>query len=161
MIFSESGVEYDINIKIPIHPTKGELKMQTEEQKKVMNALLDYAAKNHKSFAGIAKQLGITQNTISNWKKGASISVRNQEKILKMIGIESSGEYCNVANCACRNTNNPVLGSLLQLLKEFPERDVAKVYAFALELRDNPLQYRYTVAPVAQAAEDQAPFNKF
>ena len=59
--------------------------MQTEEQKKVMDALLDYAARNHKSFASIAKQLGVTQNTISNWKKGASISIRNQEKILKKL----------------------------------------------------------------------------
>ena len=134
--------------------------MQTEEQKKVMNALLDYAAKNHKSFAAIAKQLGVTQNTISNWKKGASISVRNQEKILKLVGHGIKGDCCNVANCSCRNTDNPIISSLLSILKDLPERDIAKLYAFALELRDTPLQYRYASSPVAKAAEDQAPFNK-
>ena len=135
--------------------------MQTEEQKKVMDALLDYAARNHKSFASIAKQLGVTQNTISNWKKGASISIRNQEKILKLVGYGVIGDCCNVANCACRNTNNPILSALLSIIKDLPERDVAKLYAFALELRDNPLQYRYSSSPVAQAAEEPAPFNKF
>ena len=135
--------------------------MQTEEQKKVMDALLDYAAQNHKSFASIAKQLGITQNTISNWKKGASISVRNQEKILKLVGYGIKGDCCNVVNCSCRNTDNPIISSLLSIVKDLPERDIAKLYAFALELRDTPLQYRYASSPVAKAAEDQAPFNKF
>ena len=135
--------------------------MQTEEQKRVMKALLDYAAQSHKSFASIAKQLGITQNTISNWKKGASISVRNQAKILKMIGSDAKGECCSVLNCSCRNTDNPILASLLALVKDLPERDIAKLYAFALELRDAPVQYRYVSTPVAKAAEDPAPFNKY
>ena len=64
--------------------------MQTDEQKKVLNALLEYALQHHKSFASIAKQLGVTQNTISNWKKGSSISVRNQDKILKMVGATAT-----------------------------------------------------------------------
>lgn len=135
--------------------------MQTDEQKKVLNALLEYALQHHKSFASIAKQLGVTQNTISNWKKGSSISVRNQDKILKMVGASAKGDNCNVCNCSCRDTDNPILTSLLTILKDLPERDIAKLYAFALELRDAPVQYRYVSTPVAKAAEDPAPFNKF
>ena len=139
---------------------KGDFIMQTDEQKKVLEALKQYAASNHRSFASIAKQLGVTQNTVSNWKKGFPISVRNQEKILKMIGQDMKDEACNVSGCSCRNTDNPVLASLLAVLGELPERDVAKLYAFALELRDAG-QYRYVSAPTMKAAEDPAPFNKF
>ena len=133
--------------------------MQTDEQKKVMEALLQYAEKNHKSFANLAKLMGVTQNTISNWKKGASISIRNQEKILKLINAEGKTEKCSNLSCSCRNTDKPVLSALLGLLNDLSERDIARLYAFALELRDAPVQYRYVSSPVTKAAEDPAPFN--
>lgn len=135
--------------------------MQTEEQKKVLDALLEFAESRHRSFASIAKQLGVTQNTITNWKKGSPISMRNQDKILKMIGTETRTEICSTVGCSCRNTENPILASLLTVLGDLPERDIAKLYAFALELRDSQGQYRYVSAPMMKAAEDSAPFNKF
>ncbi|MBQ7403540.1 MAG: helix-turn-helix transcriptional regulator [Lentisphaeria bacterium] len=133
--------------------------MQTNEQKKVMAALLDYAEKNHKSFANLAKTMGITQNTISNWKKGASISARNQEKIMKLINSDMHSEGCCTQGCSCRNTDHPVLSALLGLLHDLSERDIARLYAFALELKEAPLQYRYSSSPVTKAAEEHAPFN--
>ena len=135
--------------------------MQTEEQKKIFEALLDFAARSHRSFASIAKQLGVTQNTISNWKKGSPISMRNQDKILKMIGSETKTEICSVNGCSCRNSDNPVLTSLLAVLAELQERDIAKLYAFALDLRDSQGQYRYVSSPILKVAEEPAPFNKF
>jgi transcriptional regulator with XRE-family HTH domain len=135
--------------------------MQTDEQKKVLEALREFAAANHRSFASIAKQLGVTQNTISNWKKGSPISVRNQERIIKMIGMETKTEVCSLNGCSCRNSNNPILASLVSVLGDLPERDIAKLYAFALELRDSQGQYRYVSAPVLKASEESAPFNKF
>lgn len=135
--------------------------MQTDEQKKILEALRDFAAVNHRSFASLAKQLGVTQNTISNWKKGSPISLRNQDKIMKMIGMETKTEACKIKGCSCRNTENPVLASLLGVLGDLPERDIAKLYAFALELRDSQGQYRYVSVPIMKAAEDPAPFNKF
>ena len=135
---------------------------QTPEQTKILDALIEYVKNNKTTFANIAKQLGVTQNTISNWKKGASISFRNQQKIMTLIGLEAVFENCSTGACACRNTDKPVLCSLLGILGELPERDIAKIYAYALELRDVPIQFRYPAMqaqPVRVAAEEQAPFN--
>ena len=136
--------------------------MQSEEQKKILERLIEYAEKSHKSYSFIARKLGITQNTISNWRKGYAISARNQEKILALVATAKSNEICTVQKCSCRNTNDMLLCSLLSVLKDLPERDLAKIYAFALELRDAPVQYRYTSTgnSILRAAEDQVPFNK-
>lgn len=134
---------------------------QTEEQKRVLATLLEFATTHHRSLASIAKQIGITQNTISNWKKGYPISPRNQEKILKMIGTETKTETCCTSCCTCRNTDNPILVSLLSVIGDLQERDIAKLYAFALELRDTQGQYRYVSSPIMKAAEDPAPYNKY
>ena len=128
-----------------------------DEQKKILEALLDYAEKSHRSYASIARQLGIAQNTISNWKNGKSISTRNQQKILKMI---ASSTHCEEFDIMRENTENPIMHALLGVIAGLPERDIAKIYAFALELRDLPTQYGYVNASTMKAAEEPAPFNK-
>ena len=133
---------------------------QTPEQTRILDALVEYVKASKKTYANVAAQLGVTQNTISNWKKGSSISIRNQQKILKLIGVEEYYENCVLTTCSCRNSKNPVLCSLLNMLGDFPERDIAKIYAFALELRDLPGQYRYSApAPMMRAAEDPMSYN--
>ena len=136
---------------------------QTPEQTKILEALIEYVKNNKKTFTNIAQQLGVTQNTISNWKKGASISIRNQQKIMKLIGMDAMYENCSIDNCSCRNSHDPLICSLLSVLGELPTRDIAKIYAYALELRDVPFHYRYpsttAPAPIPAAAEEQAPFN--
>ena len=134
---------------------------QTEEQKQILDSLLEFAVTNHRSLASIAKQIGVTQNTISNWKKGSQISPRILEKILNLIGNEAVAETCCTNGCACRNTDNPIIASLLAVLGDLQERDIAKLYAFALELRDSQGQYRYISLQGMNAAEDSAPYNKY
>lgn len=131
--------------------------MQTNEQKKILAKLLAYADRNHQSLAGTAKLLGITQNTISNWKKGYPISPRNQQRILALVGASGVTEK---VTSVLESSGNPVLSALLSVVVGLPERDIAKLYAFALELRDLPTQYGYVSASVAKAAEEPAPFNK-
>ena len=133
---------------------------QTPEQTRILDALVEYVKTTKKTYAYVASQLGVTQNTISNWKKGSSISIRNQQKILQLIGVDDFYENCDLASCSCRNTKNPVLRSLISMLGDFPERDIAKIYAYALELRDLPGQYRYSApAPMMRAAEDPVSYN--
>ena len=84
-------------------------------------------------------------------------------EIMKLIGMDAMYENCSIDNCSCRNSHDPLICSLLSVLGELPTRDIAKIYAYALELRDVPFHYRYpsttAPAPIPAAAEEQAPFN--
>ena len=132
--------------------------LQTNEQKSIFAALLEYVESTNKTFASVAREMHVTQNSISNWKKGYSISVRNQQRILKYLGKSEIKKGCDVQSCTCRDCKNPVLGSFLRILGELPEKDIARLYVYALELKDSDSRPGKD-NQIMTAAEEPAPYN--
>ncbi len=56
------------------------------EQEKIMNALEQYRTREHLTAKEIAQMLGVSQNTMTNWKKGLSaMSTQNRRAVGKLV----------------------------------------------------------------------------
>jgi len=132
---------------------------QTDEQKKIMAELENFVRQNRLPLSFVAKKLGVTQNTVSNWRKGLSISLRNQNAILEMIQGCSSAQTCTVRNCTCRNkTNSPLMTSILELLGEMNDNDLAHLYPQVLDYYSHRTARRSRPF-FNEAAEERGSFN--
>ncbi len=137
--------------------------LMSMNDKNLIEMLRAYVEENHLSWTQISRQLGVTQNTLTNWNKGGKISPRNKRAI---IALTSEPEpTCSVMECQARDSEDPITVAMLKVWGSLSERDKARVYMHALEYRDGvtqaPLQL-VQVQPVAQknmAAEPAAPYN--
>ena len=59
--------------------------------KNLIEMLRAYVEENHLSWTQISRQLGVTQNTLTNWNKGGKISPRNKRAIIALTSAESVG----------------------------------------------------------------------
>ena len=137
--------------------------LMSMNDKNLIDTLRAYVEENHLSWTQISRQLGVTQNTLTNWNKGGKISPRNRRAI---IALTSDPEpTCSVMECQARDSEDPITVAMLKVWGSLSERDKARVYMHALEYRDGvsqtPLQL-VQVQPVASqnmAAEPAAPYN--
>ncbi len=146
--------------------------------KSLIEKLRAYVEDNHLSWTQISHQLGVTQNTLTNWNKGGKISPRNRRAIVELTSAPEP--TCRVTECQARNTTDPITKAMLKVWGILSERDKARIYMHALEFRDGlnpvqlvqvqPIQQVQPMQPIApmqtipaaqqQAAEPKAPFNK-
>lgn len=131
--------------------------------KNLIETLRAYVEENHLSWTQISRQLGVTQNTLTNWNKGGKISPRNRRAI---VALTSEPEpACSVMECQARDTDDPITVAMLKVWGMLSERDKARVYMHALEYRDgmnpSPVQLVQVqpVAPKNMAAEPVAQYN--
>ena len=123
--------------------------------KNLIDLLRNYMEENHLSWTQVSRQLGVTQNTLTNWNKGGKISLRNRRAIVNLTSAPE--QTCSVADCTARDTNDPITIAMLRVWGTLSERDKARVYMNALEYRDaNPVpvviqQPAPAPAPVAPA----------
>jgi len=142
--------------------------MTTNEN--LIETLRAYVETNHLSWTQVSRQLGVTQNTLTNWNKGGRISPRNKRAI---IALTSNPEpACSVTECQARDSEDPITVAMLKVWGTLSERDKARVYMNALEYRDGMLNGVQPVQPVQYvpvqsvqsvqpniAAEPKAPYN--
>ena len=123
--------------------------------KNLIDLLRNYMEENHLSWTQVSRQLGVTQNTLTNWNKGGRISPRNRRAIVNL--TSATEQTCSVADCTACGTNDPVTIAMLRVWGTLSECDKARVYMNALEYRDaNPVpvviqQPAPAPAPVAPA----------
>ena len=121
--------------------------------KNLIDVLRNYMEENHLSWTQVSRQLGVTQNTLTNWNKGGKISPRNRKAIVNLTSAPE--QTCSVADCTARDTNDPITIAMLRVWGTLSERDKARVYMNALEYRDaNPVPAvtpQPASAPVAPA----------
>ena len=92
--------------------------------KNLIELLRNYMEDNHLSWTQISRQLGVTQNTLTNWNKGGKISPRNRRAIVAVL------------ECRARDSSDPITVAMLRVWGSLSERDKARVYMNALEYRD-------------------------
>lgn len=121
--------------------------------KNLIDVLRNYMEENHLSWTQVSRQLGVTQNTLTNWNKGGKISPRNRRAIVNLTSAPNRPAPLQTARPA--NTNDPITIAMLRVWGTLSERDKARVYMNALEYRDaNPVPAvtpQPASAPVAPA----------
>ena len=96
--------------------------------KNLIDTLRAYVEENHLSWTQISRQLGVTQNTLTNWNKGGKISPRNRRAI---IALTSDPEpTCSVMECQARDSEDPITVAMLKVWGSLSERDKARVYEY-------------------------------
>ena len=56
-----------------------------KEQEKLLNGLTSYMHREHLTAKEIASMLGVSANTMTNWRKGGSMSVSNRKTVAKLV----------------------------------------------------------------------------
>ncbi len=118
--------------------------------KNLIELLRTYMEENHLSWTQVSRQLGVTQNTLTNWNKGGKISPRNRRAIVSLTSAPE--QTCSVTECRARDTSDPITVAMLRVWGTMSERDKARVYMHALEYRDAT-----PAIQVVQAVQPTAP----
>lgn len=128
------------------------------------NMLHDYVNAHQLSWTQLSRQLGVTQNTLTNWNKGGRISERNRRNILALINDPSLPPV--IIDYKSR-LDDPISAAMRRVWGALSERDKARVYMLALECRDgiderfHPGMYVPAVQePESKAAEPRTPYNQ-
>lgn len=119
--------------------------------KNLIELLRNYMEDNHLSWTQISRQLGVTQNTLTNWNKGGKISPRNRRAIVALTSAPE--QSCSVLECRARDSSDPITVAMLRVWGSLSERDKARVYMNALEYRDASVAATPAPAP-APASDD-------
>ena len=99
----------------------------------LVKMLREYVADQRISWTQLARQLGVTQNTLTNWNKGCPISIRNKRNILALMENPSTPPV--IIDYKSR-LDDPISTAMRQVWGTLSELDKARTYMFALECRD-------------------------
>ena len=99
----------------------------------LIEKLHDFVNTTRISWTQLSHQLGVTQNTLTNWNKGGHISERNRRNILALIDNPSIPPI--VVDYKAR-LEDPISAAMRKVWGTLSELDKARVYTFALECRD-------------------------
>ena len=99
----------------------------------LIEKLRDYVNSNRLSWTQLAHQLGVTQNTLTNWNNGGNISARNRRNILALFDDPSIPPV--IVDYKSR-LEDPISAAMRKVWGTLSELNKARVYMFALECRD-------------------------
>lgn len=75
-----------------------------KEQEKLLDALSAYMIREHLTAKEIAVMLGVSANTITNWRKGGTMSVSNRRTVSRLVE-----DYSNLKITSESGTPVPLL----------------------------------------------------
>ena len=137
----------------PANIMEGESVKSNSSDEDLVKMLREYVAGQRISWTQLARQLGVTQNTLTNWNKGCPISIRNKRNILAL--MENPSMSPAIIDCKSR-LDDPISTAMRQVWGTLSELDKARTYMFALECRDGVKSDGDLCGPAETGTENQA-----
>lgn len=119
----------------------------------LVKMLREYVAAQRISWTQLARQLGVTQNTLTNWNKGCPISIRNKRNIVALMENPSTSPV--IIDFKSR-LDDPISTAMRQVWVTLSELDKARTYMFALECRDGVKSNKDLCEPAETKAKTKA-----